>query len=258
MAHSLLRGTMNLSRNAVAGPSRLARLPPLRSFSSTPPSFKKSKAAAVKKAHKEAKNQVASEIEENPEGHRYEAAPVDDLETVLSKAKERMQKATDWAKAQVYEGVERVSGKLSPSLLDNVRVTTSESEGSHHLNTVASVTVRQGALWVDVWDSTSMKGVESAIKAANLPGVSPLRMSETSLKIPVSRPTHEQRQEILRQLAQIIETAKNQVRKARSDGINNLGGRKEPGADDVEKLANDFGGQLTDSLNAAKKAFEKV
>lgn len=50
-----------------------------------------------------------------------------------------------------------------------------------------------------------------------------------------------------------IETAKNQVRKARTDGLNSLGGKGEPGTDDVQKLADKFGGMLDDSLSQLKK-----
>lgn len=72
------------------------------------------------------------------------------------------------------------------------------------------------------------------------------------------RPTHEQRQELLKQIGVTVETAKNQVRHARTDGMNSLGGRGETGSDEVQKLANDFGGNLDQLLTQAKKEFEKV
>ena len=74
----------------------------------------------------------------------------------------------------------------------------------------------------------------------------------------VPRPTFEQRAEILKQLAQTVETAKSQVRKARTDGLNTLGGKGEPGADDVDKIHTEFKVQLEETLAAAKRAFEKV
>ena len=57
------------------------------------------------------------------------------------------------------------------------------------LNNIASITVKQNSLFVDVWDATpgTGKAVESAIHSANMPGISPQRMSETSIKIPISR-----------------------------------------------------------------------
>ena len=72
------------------------------------------------------------------------------------------------------------------------------------------------------------------------------------------RPTHDQRQEIIKNLGQTIESAKNQVRRARSDGMNSLGGRGEVGTDDVQKLADLYGGELDKVIAQAKKEFEKV
>lgn len=72
------------------------------------------------------------------------------------------------------------------------------------------------------------------------------------------RPTHDQRQELLKHIAANIETAKNQVRHARTDGMNSLGGRGEEGSDDVQKLANEFGGALDQLASQAKKEFEKA
>lgn len=105
-----------------------------------------------------------------------------------------------------------------------------------------------------------------------MPGLSPNKISETSLKIPVARfvgvileyemltyrPSHDQRQEMLKQMGQTVETAKGQVRAGRTDGMNSLGGRGEEGSDEVQKLANDFGGQLDQLLAQAKKEFEKA
>ena len=72
------------------------------------------------------------------------------------------------------------------------------------------------------------------------------------------RPTHEQRQEIIRQLNSSVEQAKNAVRKARTEGMNALGGRSEPGSDEVEKLASEYGSALGELMDQAKKEFEKV
>lgn len=72
------------------------------------------------------------------------------------------------------------------------------------------------------------------------------------------RPSHDQRQEMLKQMSATVEQAKTQVRAGRTEGMNSLGGRGEDGSDDVQKLASDFGGQLDQLLVQAKKEFEKV
>jgi ribosome recycling factor len=163
-----------------------------------------------------------------PEGERLQ---------VIERTKGKMDKAVDWARGVVFDGVERGRGKVSPgewrselsergagcrlrdvwlivsALLDTVKVTLPDA-GTSPLNAVASVTVRQMTLYVEVFDTDvrlvtfssecpdgpclntrykmlipekTMKHVESAINKANLPGLSPQRIDARSLKIPVSR-----------------------------------------------------------------------
>ncbi|CAD6588752.1 MAG: hypothetical protein TREMPRED_005149 [Tremellales sp. Tagirdzhanova-0007] len=82
-------------------------------------------------------------------------------------------------------------------------------------------------------------------------------MDNQTLMIPISRPTHEQRIALLKQLGSNVENAKNQVRVARQEGMNLLGGRGNVGTEDVQKLANEYGGQLDEVLAQAKKEFDK-
>jgi ribosome recycling factor len=69
---------------------------------------------------------------------------------------------------------------------------------------------------------------------------------------------HEQRQEMLKQMGQTINSAKDSVRAGRTEGMNSLGGRRADGANDVQKLADEYGGQLDTLLSQAKKEFEKA
>lgn len=175
----------------------------------------------------------------------------------MSKARAKMEKSVHWAKAVLFEGVERGRGRVSPALLDSVRVTIPDTPGTLHLNALASVTTKGNALFVEVWDTASLKQVESAIHAANLPGISPQRMAGTTLKIPIARPTVEQRAEILRQLAETVEAAKTQIRVARTDGFKALGGRKANGTDEVQRVVDEMCKDLDGQLALAKKEFEK-
>jgi ribosome recycling factor len=92
-----------------------------------------------------------------------------------------------------------ISG-LCEALLDSVKVTIPD-QGTIPLNAVASVTVKQSTLFVEVWDTDvspslvlesypdkkASKHVESAIHKANLPGITPQKMGANTLKIPVPR-----------------------------------------------------------------------
>ncbi|MDN8660382.1 ribosome-recycling factor, partial [Staphylococcus aureus] len=89
-------------------------------------------------------------------------------------------------------------------------------QGGVSLNQVASVTVRNNALYVDVWDPSALKHVESAINKANLPGLTPMR-DGTGIKIPVPKPSGEVRTKIVKSFGETAETAKTQVRAVRND-----------------------------------------
>ncbi|EIW69992.1 hypothetical protein TREMEDRAFT_43623 [Tremella mesenterica DSM 1558] len=177
------------------------------------------------------------------------------METQLEKVRDKMNKAAEWARGQVWESVERGKGRVTPALLDSVKVTL--EDGAHPLQEIASITVRGQALQLEVWDPDLTKSVEAALHKANLPGLHPQKISPGVLKIPVSRPTAEQRTEILRALGTSIETAKQQVRQARQAGLKSLGKGTE-GGNAVQKISEDVGGELDGLLAKAKKEFEKV
>ncbi|GMK59021.1 hypothetical protein CspeluHIS016_0700360 [Cutaneotrichosporon spelunceum] len=178
----------------------------------------------------------------------------EEIGAVTEKTKAKIDKVVDWARGVVYDGVQRGRGHVSPAILDTIKVKT--DAGSVALKSVASVTAKQNTLFVDVWDADVAKAVASAIHSANLPGMSPQQDGHT-IRIPVSRPTSEVRQSILKSLHETVESAKNQVRVARSEGLKALGGRGEDGTDDVQKLADAATSELEKNMQTAKKELEK-
>ncbi|KAK8869648.1 hypothetical protein IAR55_000216 [Kwoniella newhampshirensis] len=226
----------------------------VRSFTSSSVLSKKNKGSQPKSA----KAKIRAHDDDEAGGADAEGEGEVVIEEVVGKAKTKMEKAVHWARAVIFEGVERGRGRVSPALLDSVRVDVQDMPGSSHLNTVASVTVKGNTLFVEVYDTSYIKPVESAIHGANLPGISPQRMSESTLKIPIVRPTVEQRAEILKSLSETVEAAKQQIRTARTDGFRALGGRKANGTDEVQKVVDEMVKDLDGQLAAAKKEFEKV
>lgn len=73
----------------------------------------------------------------------------------------------------------------------------------------------------------------------------------------LSRPTGDTRAALAKTVATTIETAKQQVRLARTDGLKSVGGKNTQGADEVQELADKWGGELDDMLTKAKKELEK-
>jgi len=87
---------------AFAYPTSFAGPSTIRSFSTTSPILKK--ATKTSKASKAVSRQEVENVD-------YEDA---DLDKTLSKVGTQMEKAVNWAKALVYESVERGRGRVSP------------------------------------------------------------------------------------------------------------------------------------------------
>lgn len=82
----------------LSGPSRL----PHRAFTTTIPALKKAKTSPAKPA----KGKVRSQDDMSETDV--------DVEGVMEKTREKMEKAVGWAKGVVYDGVERGRGRVSP------------------------------------------------------------------------------------------------------------------------------------------------
>ncbi|WWD09957.1 hypothetical protein V865_008088 [Kwoniella europaea PYCC6329] len=261
MRPSIVRSAIRAVPRPTASASVPARILPLasssltiRTFSSTPLFLKKNKGPNVKTPKQKIKAVEDDEAGANDDPGAGEVV----IAEVLEKTQVKIEKAVHWAKAVIFEGVERGRGRVTPALLDSVRVQLPDSPGQCHLNAVASITTKGNALFVEVWDTDATKHVESAIHQANLPGISPQKTGANTLKIPVSRPTTEQRAEILKSLANTVEAAKQQIRMARTDGFKPLGGRKSNGTDEVQKLVDEASKELDGQMVLAKKEFEKA
>lgn len=180
---------------------------------------------------------------------------------VSSKVKPKMEKTWEWCKGVVYEGVERGKGRISPALLDSIRVQLPGDDSSQSLESVASITTKQGALWVQVWDSDALKAVESALHKANLPGMSPQKFDASTLKIPVSRPTQEHRTTIMKGLQDAVETAKQQFRLSRTDGMKGLkskDGKNSVAGKEIQKMTDKYSKDVDGLIHDAKRELAKV
>ncbi|KAI5452350.1 hypothetical protein NCC49_000911 [Naganishia albida] len=182
-------------------------------------------------------------------------------DAVIEKAKVKMEKTVSWFKSVVFDGVERGKGRITPALLDPVRVQLPDYDAAEPLQSVASVTVKQGALWVEVYDPDTLKHVESAIHAANLPGISPQKDSSRTLRIPISRPSSETRTAIEKMIADQGEAAKIRLRGARTDALKALvdkDGRKGKWGTEAQQITDKFGSEIDTLITSAKKELAKA
>lgn len=180
---------------------------------------------------------------------------------VVSKMQTKMEKSVSWCQSVVFDGIERGSGRVTPALLDSVRVSLPDYPSAEPLVNVASVTVNKNALWVEVYDEASLKFVDSAINKANLPGISPVKHDNLTLRIPVARPTADTRTAIMKHINDAAEQAKQQIRIARTDAlkaIKHKDGKKSPSGKDAQALTDKFGVEVDGFVTTAKKELAKV
>jgi ribosome recycling factor len=141
----------------------------------------------------------------------------------LAEIKRRMDGALSALKTEL-SGLR--TGRASANMLDPIHV---EVYGqSMPLNQVATVSVPEARmLSVQVWDASSVKAVEKAIRDANL-GLNP-QTEGNVLRLRIPELNQERRAELVKIAHKYAETARVAVRHVRRDGIDHLKNLKKDG-----------------------------
>ncbi|GAA6035009.1 hypothetical protein JCM8097_002141 [Rhodosporidiobolus ruineniae] len=127
----------------------------------------------------------------------------------------RMTDAVDRLRVGLKQVVGRV-GRVTPALLDNIRVDT--PEGKRPLNEFAAVSVKDGKdLIVNCYEEAGMKPVEAALYASPL-NLTPQPSGATTLRVPVPKPDLSKREQLVRDAQNLCEKARIAVRQVRTDG----------------------------------------
>src|SRR5665213_1700999 len=148
-----------------------------------------------------------------------------------------LKKVEEWLSKE-YSQVH--TGRATPIVLDSLMV---ESYGSQMpLKNVASVTVEDPkTLRIAPWDKNQIKGIESAIQAANL-GLSVLSDSD-GVRAIFPMLTTETRSKLVKVLKDKLEDARISVRKTRQDALPMLDelteDEKQRGKDDIQKAVDE-------------------
>lgn len=138
------------------------------------------------------------------------------------------------------------TGRASASLLDPVHVDAYGS--SVPLNQVANVSVPEPRLiTVSVWDRSTVKAVEKAIREAGL-GLNPQTEGQT-IRVPIPELNQERRKELSKVAAKYSEEARIAVRNVRRDGMDRLKKLQKDGdlSEDELKVWSDKVQALTDA-----------
>ena len=138
---------------------------------------------------------------------------IDDLSKDLKK---RMENSVANAKSEIA-GIR--AGRASPGMLDSIRV---EVYGQKMpLNQLGNITTPDArTINIEVWDVSNVDIVDKTLRDSNL-GINPI--NEGSLiRLPLPQLTEERRDEYLKIIGKLLETAKVAVRNVRRDGIEKI------------------------------------
>ncbi|MBQ7877979.1 MAG: ribosome recycling factor [Bacteroidaceae bacterium] len=136
-----------------------------------------------------------------------------DVKACLSEAEEMMELAIMHLEDE-YSHIR--AGKANPHLLDCVRVNSYGSEVA--LNNVATITTPdQRTIAIKPWDKSMFSVIEKAIIDSPV-GIMPANNGEVII-VAIPPLTGERRQQLVKQCARELETAKISIRNARRDGI---------------------------------------
>ncbi|KAI0646440.1 ribosome recycling factor [Trametes meyenii] len=132
------------------------------------------------------------------------------------KTEGKMQTVLEWFRKEVAGLETRATGRVTPALLSLVRVKVpgaSDSKGVR-LEEVATVGVKEGTtLLVTVFEEHTLKYVEQGIYEAKIPSVTPQKLDNRTIKIPIPKPTVETRNALYTNAARQAEDARVQMRK---------------------------------------------
>ena len=157
------------------------------------------------------------------------------------------------------------TGKVSINILDNIIVDYYGTQTP--LNQVATILATDAStINISPWEKSMLKGIETAISAANI-GVNPTNDGE-AVKLFFPPMTREQREENVKQAKAMGEKAKvsiRNVRKDANDGIKKLEKDKtisedeaKKAYDEVQKLTDSYTNKIDEVVKAKESELLKV
>ena len=184
-----------------------------------------------------------------------------EIKELLSSARVQMEKSIKYLEREL---VGLKAGKLSPSLLERVKVSYYGSEVS--LLHVANVSlVDQRTLLIKPYESGMLSTIEKAIIDANL-GLTPMSDGQV-IRLRAPQLTEERRKQLVKQAKQYTEQAKVAIRNIRKEIKNKLKNIKRSGVsedvikkaeNELQKLTDEFVSKADAQFNAKQKEIMRV
>ena len=127
--------------------------------------------------------------------------------------RKRMDASSQSAKSEI-SGIR--AGRASPGMLDSIKV---DAYGQKMpINQIGNITTPDPrTINVEVWDATNVTLVDKALRESSL-GINPV-IEGNLIRLPLPQLTEERRDEFLKVIGKIVESAKVAIRNIRRDGI---------------------------------------
>ena len=172
----------------------------------------------------------------------------DELEKDLRK---RMDSSSQSAKSEI-SGIR--AGRASPGMLDSIKVETYGQKMS--INQIGNITTPDPrTINVEVWDATNVSLVDKALRESKL-GINPI-IEGNLIRLPLPQLTEERRDEFLKLIGKIVESAKIAIRNIRRDGIEKVKAsekEKQIGQDESKKYQNDIDEMTSEFIKTIEDA----
>ena len=175
----------------------------------------------------------------------------DELEKDLRK---RMDSSSQSAKSEI-SGIR--AGRASPGMLDSIKV---EAYGQKMpINQIGNITTPDSrTINIEVWDASNVSLVDKSLRESNL-GINPI-IEGNLIRLPLPQLTEERRDEFLKVIGKIVESAKVAIRNIRRDGIEKVKSsekEKEISQDESKKFQNDIDNMTSEFIKIIDTAHKQ-
>ena len=165
--------------------------------------------------------------------------------------RKRMDASSQSAKSEI-SGIR--AGRASPGMLDSIKV---EAYGQKMpINQIGNITTPDPrTINVEVWDASNVSLVDKSLRESNL-GINPI-IEGNLIRLPLPQLTEERRDEFLKVIGKIVESAKVAIRNIRRDGIEKVKTNekeKNISQDESKKFQNDIDNMTSEFIKVVDDA----
>ena len=151
--------------------------------------------------------------------------------------RKRMESSSQSVKSEI-SGIR--AGRASPGMLDSIKIEAYGQKMS--INQIGNITTPDPrTINIEVWDASNVSLVDKSLRESNL-GINPI-LEGNLIRLPLPQLTEERRDEYLKVIGKIVESAKVAIRNIRRDGIEKVKAsekEKNISQDESKKFQNDI------------------